>query len=243
MNLKDFEKDIKETENIIKHYKIHNIRIFFKKNLKKFKVVQKSLIPIYITTALSFPLFKTLGLGYPFIMDNYKEYNYDVTNTKTEEKYEEYSNMKEQCFIKIEKPYYKNGTHYEREVYYYKAQSINDINNLNDLKIINVELEKVDNIDKNNNKISILFYDKIKEQFRVIEEETELNLTSTALLMLILLIVDRIVQRTKLATNPDDIKNIEKEYSYVYKKDIKMYRKKLEMKKKNYELLKGDYNE
>ena len=77
----------------------------------------------------------------------------------------------------------------------------------------------------------------------MIEEETELNLTSTALLMLILLIVDRIVQRTKLATNPDDIKNIEDEYSYVYKKDIKIYRKKLEMKKKNYKLLKGDYNE
>ena len=116
MNLKDFENDIKETENIIKYYKIRNIKIFFKKNLKKFKVVQKSLIPLYITTALSFPVFKTLGLGYPIIMDNYKEYNYDVTNTKTEEKYEEYSDMKEQCFIKIEKPYYKNGTHYEREV-------------------------------------------------------------------------------------------------------------------------------
>lgn len=146
-------------------------------------------------------------------------------------------------FHKNRKPYYKNGTHYEREVYYYKAQSINDINNINDLKLINIELEKVDNIDKNNNKISILFYDKIKEQFRVVEEGSDLNLTSTALLMLILLIVDRITQKTKLATNPDDIKNIEKEYSYVYKKDIKMYRKKLEMKKKNYELLKGDYNE
>ena len=68
-------------------------------------------------------------------------------------------------------------------------------------------------------------------------------MTSTAILMVILLIVDRITQKTKLATNPDDIKNIEKEYSYVYKKDIKIYRKKLEMKKKNYELLKGDYNE
>ena len=47
MNLKDFENDIKETENIIKYYKIRNIKIFFKKNLKKFKVVQKSLRKIW----------------------------------------------------------------------------------------------------------------------------------------------------------------------------------------------------
>lgn len=243
MNLKDFEKDIKETENIIKHYKIHNIKICFKKNLKKFKVVQKSLIPIYITTALSFPIFKTLGLGYPFIMDNHKEYNYDVTNINTEEKYNEYSDISEKCFIKLEKPYYKNGTHYEREVYYYEADNINDVNNIDDLKLINVKLEKIDNIDKNNNKISILFYDKISDQFRVIEEESESNLKTTAILLLIIFIVNSLQQKTKFVPNPDDIKNIEKEYSYIYKQDIKMYTKKLEMKKKNYELLKGDDNE
>ena len=37
MNLKDFENDIKETENIIKYYKIRNIKIFFKTFIVIFK--------------------------------------------------------------------------------------------------------------------------------------------------------------------------------------------------------------
>ena len=66
MNLKDFENDIKETENIIKYYKIRNIKIFFKKNLKKFKVVQKSLIPLYGCNFKYF--FKIIGFIYTIII-------------------------------------------------------------------------------------------------------------------------------------------------------------------------------
>ena len=53
MNLKDFENDIKETENIIKYYKIRNIKIFFKLNLFQKK---RGVLQIQFSKALKTPL-------------------------------------------------------------------------------------------------------------------------------------------------------------------------------------------
>lgn len=243
MKIEDFENDLKKSEKTLEYSFLYNVKTYF--NRVKYKVVtyKKAAIPFVITSILSLPVLELLDAGKPFTTDEYKVYNYNITNLETNETKNEFVDIKYKSFIKYTTPFVEEDGFYVRYIIYYKLDNIENFKSLDDLKEIKRTAEyKAFIKEDNKDDFEILYYDINEDEYRLVKEkETKNQFVSSIYLTVSILSLIYFIDNALLIkdSNPD----IEKLYPYVKKKDVKLLEKKLAMKNKNLEFLKGDTNE
>ena len=234
-----------------KHLKVKNI-----KNLKIFECILKRVTPYILITSATVGIYKLIGLGYPFVIDNEKIYARKaetLENNKIVTSYTyDYNNVYDNYLIYASKWELKDDSYY-RYVYkyplhYYNEETIFKLLNSNNIRDVlgepfSTEIEVNDNIIDDRAIIMAIVYDENKNQFRYVKEVEVDNLISTLIIIFTIILFNGILFYKKDLDNEvltDDINNIKRQYNLLNSE--KLLIKKLEIRKNNLNYFNGDEN-
>ena len=124
MKLEDFEKDLKKSEKTLEYSFLYNVKNYFKRIKYKVVTYKKAAIPFVVTSMLSLPVLELFDFGLPFVIDEHKVYDYNVTNLETNEMSNDYVDIKHKTFVKYNGPYNPIDGIYIRQIVYYELDDL-----------------------------------------------------------------------------------------------------------------------
>ena len=241
---------------VTKNYKSNTLKHNTIKSLKIFDSVVKSVVPYILVTSATIGIYKIIGMGYPFVLDDEKIYARKLEtleNGKIKSEYTyDYNNQCENYLTYTSKWELKDdGYHryiYKYRINYFSADAISELLNSDNLTIrdllgdpISMEVDITDSIIENKETISAVVYDEEQNEFKYMEETNVDNNLKTVIILLTLLVLNVILYYKKDlddSTLQDEINRIKKEYELTNSKWLLM--KKLEIRENNLKYLNGD---
>ena len=241
MKLEDFEKDYEESKKPIQNITLYNIKIFFKRRQKSFKLYKKFFGPALITGMVSLPIFKGINLGTPFAIDEYKIYNYQIKNINDETIGYEYIDIKQKTFIKVVNEWEPYNDIFARKIDYYELDDINNFKSLDELKKIKTEQEFASNPEFDGGSYTILFYNRLDQQYNLIAESNVKNHIASGLYSILLVL--SLMYGAEKIMDDDSYYQLDELYPYMNMDAKKTLEKQLKKKEENLKFLKGDNDE